>query len=785
MDVLGFKGNNIIFSRMEVDVYKTKKEEPLKYANFSRLPNEMYIERHNFGIQSNKDEISYFGYNPFNELYTLNIDHYFPEGYNILPCYKEVNLESLSLGEINYNKYIILKIVAKLYQRRAILFLGEDNKKNILKISIYNYSNYYNTNKEEELQKIFDIGKYIICINSFYKVYIPDDGLRIESPAEIILLDNLNELNYFLDKNNNRNIKNLKELGNFFMQKKTYEKAIYYYLESLKLIDENDFEDKEEMNIIVISNLIEAYLKYEYYTNALLYSNKGFELLKKYNEKIKVEQKINDKIESQKQKILYRKIRALKGLRQFAKIYELLNKKLPKNFRKNKLKIFDILYKEYESNVRINDIMSNEELNNILKLQEFQNILIDVDNKICNENGNYNFYKMIQMEKNNSYLDFADYYSNKIYIDYDNQKGIFLRANDFIHKGELIIVEKAIISISQNYKDYLNQKFNTNLGNKSELEDSLEDDILSYNYLLESFKKYPNDYKKLLLLYDVENGNKNINERFAKINRKITQEELTNIIIKNRHTTRRFIYYAKKISKSLFFIPSFFNHSCDSNIQYEGIGDFIICFAIKDIHKGDELTITYIEPRLNYIKRKEKLLNWGIQCECNLCKYELKEKNEGYRIKLNQYIDFFQSYHYKANINEENFKYIFGKINEISSFMSEYNNKLSSYEKCLCLSFIVNFYTFISNVDNVQLIKEQFFRIEKFNYFFLSLEFFNVILRFNRHLIDMNSKDCHKLYNDSLNDLIVYLKKMTPYDEESIKEILELNIKQLKIDYNK
>ena len=306
MDVLGFNGNNIIFSRMEVDVYNTKKEEPMKYSHFSRLPNEDYIKRHNFGILSNKDEISFYGYNPFNELFTLNINHYFPEGFNILPFYKEVNVESLSLGEINYNKYIILKIVAKLYQRRAILFLGEDNKKNILKISIYNYSNYYNTNKEEELQKIFDIGKYIICINSFYKVYnSQDDGLRIESPAEIILLDNLNELNYFLDKNKNRNIKNLKELGNFFMQKKTYEKAIYYYLESLKLIDENEFEDKEEMNIIVISNLIEAHLKYQYYTNALFYSNKGFELLKKYNEKIKNGQKINDKIESQKQKILY------------------------------------------------------------------------------------------------------------------------------------------------------------------------------------------------------------------------------------------------------------------------------------------------------------------------------------------------------------------------------------------------------------------------------------------------------------------------------------------------
>jgi hypothetical protein len=87
-----------------------------------------------------------------------------------------------------------------------------------------------------------------------------------------------------------------------------------------------------------------------------------------------------------------------------------------------------MLYKEYESNININEIMSTEELNNILKLKEFQNILIDIDAKICNENGNYNFYKMIQMEKNNFYLDCADYYSNKIYLDYDNQKGIFLRA---------------------------------------------------------------------------------------------------------------------------------------------------------------------------------------------------------------------------------------------------------------------------------------------------------------------------------------------------------------------
>ena len=103
-----------------------------------------------------------------------------------------------------------------------------------------------------------------------------DDGLRIESPSETILLNNKYELNYFFEKNNNRNIQNLKELGNFFMQKNVYEKAIYYYLECIKMIKQNK---NEEIHIIVLSNLVEAYLKYGYYTNALSYSNKSLELL--------------------------------------------------------------------------------------------------------------------------------------------------------------------------------------------------------------------------------------------------------------------------------------------------------------------------------------------------------------------------------------------------------------------------------------------------------------------------------------------------------------------------
>ena len=125
------------------------------------------------------------------------------------------------------------------------------------------------------------------------------------------------------------------------------------------------------------------------------------------------------------------------------------------------------------------------------------------------------------------------------------------------------------------------------------------------------------------------------------------------------------------------------------------------------------------------------------------------------------------------------------KIKELSDFIVENKNKLSSYEMCYCLMHIFNFYAFISNVECLKVIKEQFFHFENFNYFTLGLELLNSNLKFNRHLMEINYKDSEKLYNESINELIQYLKKLTPYQENSIKEMINLNIKQFKIDYKK
>ena len=104
--------------------------------------------------------------------------------------------------------------------------------------------------------------------------------------------------------------------------------------------------------------------------------------------------------------------------------------------------------------------------------------------------------------KNNKFnLDCADYYSHKITLGYNNKKGIYLKAYEHIKKGELLIAEKALFAINSQAKE-----INYMTGKKLDI----NDDIITYNYLLEEIKKHSEDYKKLFFLYDGNNGGMNL-----------------------------------------------------------------------------------------------------------------------------------------------------------------------------------------------------------------------------------------------------------------------------------
>ncbi|OII74658.1 SET domain-containing protein [Cryptosporidium ubiquitum] len=70
-------------------------------------------------------------------------------------------------------------------------------------------------------------------------------------------------------------------------------------------------------------------------------------------------------------------------------------------------------------------------------------------------------------------------------------------------------------------------------------------------------------------------------------------------------------------------IQSCFNHSCDPNCYVHTLDDSTIYVtANKDILKGEELTISYIDNTLPLVDRRILIKNYHFTCNCVLCKKE-------------------------------------------------------------------------------------------------------------------------------------------------------------------
>lgn len=75
-------------------------------------------------------------------------------------------------------------------------------------------------------------------------------------------------------------------------------------------------------------------------------------------------------------------------------------------------------------------------------------------------------------------------------------------------------------------------------------------------------------------------------------------------------------------SCGLWSRASYVNHPCLFNAERSFIGDMMIVRATKDISEGAELTIPYWNIDADVTERKEKLSNWGFDCDCALCSAE-------------------------------------------------------------------------------------------------------------------------------------------------------------------
>jgi len=83
----------------------------------------------------------------------------------------------------------------------------------------------------------------------------------------------------------------------------------------------------------------------------------------------------------------------------------------------------------------------------------------------------------------------------------------------------------------------------------------------------------------------------------------------------NKHTNENGYH-----STGIWTHASLINHSCVSTARRSFIGDMMIVRASRNLEPGTEVTFWYYPPTGRTFKeQKEKLQNWGFECDCPLC----------------------------------------------------------------------------------------------------------------------------------------------------------------------
>ena len=570
-------------------------------SNFQRMPRDQYISIHKSKFK--KYKMPSLSKNVRTDTF-MGVNNYKPYGKNIESDYEKVNIDKLVLNSVNAKKYMILKIISGIYidENKGCNFVCEDSNKDVVIIVISGSELYFDATSYNMLEKnVYTKGKYIAIIEPNYGIFDLDyDEIKIDSPNEIIVFKEKGDLDYFIDKNKNALPENYKLLGNMMLNNKFYEKAIFYYNKAININGDDD-----NMDIILHSNLAEAYLKFGYYSRCV--QNSDY-CLQKINKLMKKDNNNKDDfLKQQKIKNLFRKIKGLVALRHFKEAYE-------------------ILYNKSESNP-YNDI-----INDFLKLDQMKNYIDIIKNGYKNTLGHFDFKKMLQEEKVNfDFQTYGDYLNPKIEIKSEKGKGIQMIAKEKINQGELLIVEKALVYTTREFDDH---DYETKVSKDNP---RIIAEMEMFNILNTKLRKAPLDTEKFYYLFDGKNMAQDLNERkqylYDQDSGKIDLDyfKVNQVICLNKYGNGRDIFYNKDTCSGLWGYASFFNHDCLPNTAHFGIGSYYIGYCIKEIDKGQEITAKYSDPKNPYHERQKELLeNWRFNCKCQLCRYQEKKLDPVY-----------------------------------------------------------------------------------------------------------------------------------------------------------
>ena len=414
----------------------------------------------------------------------------------------------------------------------------------------------------------------------------------------------------------NEDFLTLKMQGNTYMQDKQYLKAVKRYTGALTKLPSLEKSSQEDIKnrLITLSNRAEGFLKLGYFYSSLKDCEEILENNKQYLSLLEV---------TQKDKIIYRKGRCKE---QLANTLEELNKVND---------IYDQMSEESKKNFNIETIKKklNEKKNNIQGKYNKKELLSY--EKKCLEIINAKKYYLDSLNKefeNTSYFN-----KDLIQESFNKEKGVHYIAKEDIKEGTLLIVEIPIISIyeeeikkfSSTFEKFQKMGFSSN-------ELAIEILFTIFKDRIEFEEEKSNLINKISQLSSLNLKNANMSKEERIKNFKYDEDNIKDIISNNAILTirnERNQIAPKELCYGLYINCSFLNHSCEPNCFYFGLANMLIVKAIKNLKKGEELTVSYIEPKPMAL-RKNELLKWEFTCGCKYCKQEadICDKDEYFNI---------------------------------------------------------------------------------------------------------------------------------------------------------
>ena len=240
--------------------------------------------------------------------------------------------------------------------------------------------------------------------------------------------------------------------------------------------------------------------------------------------------------------------------------------------------------------------------------------------------GNYDFKSLLEqyLSKETHFFDIADYRSAKMaVVDIPNKcKGVI--ANEFIKKGELLVVCKAI-SASFKLKNTENFTIKTDLIRKRITNNDQCENFSNIVYRMQSDPGVAKEVYSLFAGPEYER-NENAKETLIDVTRISAIQRFNAFTVKNAfecvepRSDNSFV-----VESGLWVFPAMLNHSCISDTVILFLGDIMILYAKRDLKKGEEITNRYFQG--DYAYRVESAKTYNFKCDCRLCMLDKDDLN--------------------------------------------------------------------------------------------------------------------------------------------------------------